>query len=90
MSHCLFDVVLSQFGEVETSRKVIAIAMQDNGLDVPRQRIKQRFKAEDGIVVECVAFLRTVEPDDENFAALFGVQRCRQRGQAAVAVGRFL
>ena len=55
--------------------------MQHDGLDLFRQAGKERFQPGYDFVVERIALLRTVEPQNGNIALLFGMQGGRKFGQ---------
>ena len=81
VEHALGHAVQFEFGKVETGGEVIARTMQHDGLDLFRQAGKERFQPGYDFVVERIALLRTVEPQNGNIALLFGMQGGRKFGQ---------
>jgi len=75
MGDALRNVALFQFAEVEAGGKMLALAMQQHGADAVRQRRKEFLDADDGLVVERVAFLRTLETQDGDVALPLGGER---------------
>jgi hypothetical protein len=71
----LFNAVRAQVGEVEAGREMIAVPVQHHRLHAFGQVVEERLDAEHGLVIERVALLGPVEPQDRDVAARFGVQR---------------
>ena len=67
MADRVLDVVLAQFGKVETGGEVLALAVNHDRFHVLGGGIEQCFQAEDGLVVQGVAFFGPAEPDEANF-----------------------
>ena len=76
----LFDVVRTQIGQVEAGRKVVAIAVQHHRLHALGQMIEKRLDPEHRLIVERVALLGPVEPEDGDVPARLGVERGGQGG----------
>jgi hypothetical protein len=64
MRYSLRNVAILQFRQIKTGREVFTLAREEHGMDTARQRREELLDANDGVVIERVAFLRAIEPQD--------------------------
>ena len=79
MGDALLDVALFQFAQIEAGGKMLALAGEQHGADAVGQRREEGLDAEDGLVIQRVALLRALEPQDGDVALPLGGERSRQR-----------
>ena len=77
MGDALLDVALFQFAQVETGGKMLALAGEQHGADIGRQRGEESLDADDGFVVQRIALVRPLEPQDGDVA----LPLCSKRGR---------
>ena len=75
MGDALGDVVLLEFAEIEAGGEMLALAMQQHGADAVRQRGEEGLDAENGLVVERIALVRTRQPQHGDLALPLGIER---------------
>jgi hypothetical protein len=61
MRYSLRNVAILQFRQIKTGREVFTLAREEHGMDTVRQRREELLDANDGVVIEGVAFLRAIE-----------------------------
>src|SRR6185437_826923 len=83
MRDALGDVALLQLGEIETGREIIALAGEQHGADAVRDRGKESVEPDDGVVVQRVALLRTIEAQHGDIALHVRGERRRQCAREA-------
>ena len=69
------DVAFAQFGQIEAGGEMLAFAEQQHGADPFGQRGEELLYSDDCFVVERVAFMRPVEPQNGDGAIPFGDER---------------
>ena len=79
MGDALLDVALFQLAQVEPGGKMLALAMQQHGADAVGQRREECLDADDGLIVQRIALVRALEPQDGNRALPLRMQRSGQR-----------
>ncbi len=75
------DVALGQLGEIEPGAEMLALRGQDDGADIVRQRREEAADAAYRLVVERVAFCRTIEPQHRDCTMPLRLQGRRQIGK---------
>ena len=80
------DVALFKLGEVKPGAEMVAVAGQDDGTNIVRQRVEERRHALYGCVVQRVAFLRAMQPQHGDGAAPLGAKRRRQNAKISGAI----
>ena len=78
MGDALLDVALFQLAQIEAGGKMLAFACEQHGADAVGQRREEGLDADDGLVVERVALVRPLEPQDGDRALPLGGKRSRQ------------
>src|SRR5262249_19884988 len=78
MGNALANVSLFQFRQVEARREMFAFAGDQHAADILWQRCEELLDAYDGLVIECIAFLRPIELEHGHAAMPFGGKRGRQ------------
>ena len=71
-------VALFQLGEVEAGAEMLAVAGQHHGANFGRQGVEERHHALHQRVVERIALLGPMQPQDRDRAALLGAERRRK------------
>ncbi len=80
MSNAAEHVALFQLGEIEAGAEMFAIAGDHDRADFRRQGVEERHHALHQRVVERIALLGAVQPQDRDRAAPFGVKGRRKIG----------
>ncbi len=75
MRDALRQVALFEFGEIEPGGEMLAVTGEQHGADAVRQRGEERVDAVHGVVVERVALVFALEPQDGDGALPLGCQR---------------
>src|SRR5262245_7158849 len=75
MGYSLRNVAILQFRQIKTGGEVFALARDEDGMDVARQRREKLLDANNCPVIEGVAFLRSIELQHRNASMAFGDER---------------
>jgi hypothetical protein len=77
MRYSLRNIAILQFGQIKTGGKMFALAREEDGMDVARQRREELLDTDDCLVIEGVAFLRAIELQHGHASMLFRGKRGR-------------
>ncbi len=75
MCDTLSDIALLQLRQIETRGEMLSLAGNQDGADTIGRRRKKLLDADDRLVVERVALLRAVQPQDGDRAVALGDER---------------
>src|SRR5690242_8695426 len=73
-------VTLFQLGEIEAGAEMLAVAGEHDRADVRRQRLEERYHALHQRVVQRIALLGAMQPEDRDRAALLDAKGRRKIG----------